>query len=93
MKEKLKKVFNRKRFVAVVLMALMAMVMSVGAFAEDEIPSATAGIQSAVTTALHTTQSDVMTTIAGVLPYALAIVGAVLVVNMGIKVFKKVSGK
>lgn len=93
MKEKLKKVFGPKRLVPTAILALMAMVMTIGAFAEGETPSATAGIQSAVTTALQTTQSDVMTTIAGVLPYALAIVGAVLVVTMGIKVFKKISGK
>lgn len=50
-------------------------------------------ITSAVTTALATVQSDAMSLIAGVLPYALAIVGAVLVVTIGIKVFKRISGR
>lgn len=50
-------------------------------------------IQSAVSSALSSTQSDVMETIATVAPYGLAILGAILVITIGIKVFKKISGK
>lgn len=50
-------------------------------------------ITSAVKTALATVQSDALGIIGDVLPYALAIVGAVLVVTIGIKVFKRISGK
>lgn len=81
-------------------MALSAAVMAVAALgctslasAEGESASGTAAIQSAVTTALSTTQSDAMTLIASVLPYALAIVGAIIVVTIGIRVFKKISGR
>lgn len=55
--------------------------------------SATSGITTAVTGALSTVQSDALSMISSVLPYALAIVGAVLVVTIGIRVFKRISGK
>lgn len=50
-------------------------------------------ITTAVKTALNTVQSDAMGLIGDVLPYALAVMGAVLVVSIGIKVFKKVTGR
>lgn len=88
--EKLKKSPRAKRLSVLALSIVAVLAMAVPGFAEG---SATAGIQSAVTTALATTQSDILTTIAGVLPYALAIVGAVMVVTIGVKVFKKISGR
>ena len=50
-------------------------------------------ITTAVKTALATVQSDAQGLIGDVLPYALAVMGAVLVVTIGIKVFKKVTGR
>lgn len=50
-------------------------------------------ISSAVTTALSTVQTDALGLIASVLPYALAVVGAVIVVTIGIRVFKKIAGR
>ena len=50
-------------------------------------------ITTAVKTALATVQSDAQGLIGDVLPYALAVMGAVLVVGIGIKVFKKVTGR
>lgn len=50
-------------------------------------------ITTAVKTALVTVQSDATGLIGDVLPYALAIMGAVLVVSIGIRVFKKVTGR
>lgn len=50
-------------------------------------------ITSAVTTALQSVQSDSMSLIGSVLPYALAIMGAVIVVMVGIRVFKRVAGR
>lgn len=85
------KIKSKRAGVMLTIMSLTALAMCVAANAEGE--SASAGIQSAVTTALATTQSDAMTLIASVLPYALAIVGAVLVVTIGIRVFKKISGR
>ena len=55
--------------------------------------SAVSGIASAVTTGLGTIQSEAVSLIGSVLPYALAVMGAVLVVSIGIKVFKKVTGR
>lgn len=55
--------------------------------------TAMSSITSAVTTALGTVQSDALSLIASVLPYALAIVGASIVVMVGIRVFKRVAGR
>lgn len=48
-------------------------------------------ITTAVTTALATVQSDALALIAAVLPYALAIMGAIVVVTIGIRAFKRAS--
>lgn len=50
-------------------------------------------ITNAVKTALATVQSDATGLIGDVLPYALAVMGAVLVVSIGIRVFKRVTGR
>ena len=50
-------------------------------------------ITSAVQTALFAVQNDAMDLVGSVLPYALAVMGAVLVVSIGIRVFKKVTGR
>lgn len=60
---------------------------------EGGAANAMSGISTAVTTALGTVQSDALGLIASVLPYALAIVGAVIVVSIGMKVFRKVTGR
>jgi len=87
------KVSGKRAAMVAAIMALTALMSTSLAFAEGEGASGTAAIQSAVTTALATTQSDAMTLIASVLPYALAIVGAIIVVTIGIRVFKKISGR
>ena len=50
-------------------------------------------ITSAVQTGLFAVQNDAMALIGTVLPYGLAVMGAVLVISIGIKVFKKVTGR
>lgn len=55
--------------------------------------NAMAGITSAVTTALATVQTDALSLISSVLPYALAIIGAVIVVKIGLRVFRSVTGR
>lgn len=62
------------------------------ALAEGETSDYSA-VTSAVSTGLQGVQTSAMTLIGTVIPYALTVMGAVLVVTIGIKVFKKVSGK
>ena len=50
-------------------------------------------ITTAVKTALATVSTDAQSLIGDVLPYALAIMGAGLVVSIGIKVFINVTGR
>lgn len=49
-------------------------------------------VTSALTTAITTIASDAMGAISAILPVALPIVGASLVVTIGLKVFKRVTG-
>ncbi|CAB1247936.1 protein of unknown function [Ruminococcaceae bacterium BL-6] len=48
-------------------------------------------VSAAFGTALSTIQSDVMGMIAQAVPYGLAIMGAMLVVTIGVKAFKRFS--
>ena len=59
----------------------------------DPTPPATTGVTSAVTTALSTVSTDAMSMISSVLPYALAVAGAVIVIMLGVKVFKRITGR
>ena len=52
-----------------------------------------AGVTTALTSGITTVAGDAMSAIASVVPVALPIMGAVVVVGIGIKVFKKVSGR
>lgn len=49
------------------------------------------GITTALTTALGTISSNVMSVFGDVLPAALTIVGAVIVVTLGVKMFKRIA--
>ena len=50
-------------------------------------------VVSALTSALTTTASQCQEAIAAVLPVALPVMGAIVVVGIGIKIFKKVTGR
>lgn len=50
-------------------------------------------VTSALSTGLQTVQTNALSLIGTVLPYALTVMGAILVVSIGIKVFKKVTGR
>lgn len=50
-------------------------------------------VVSALTAALTTTATECKDAIAAVLPVALPVMGAIVVVGIGIKIFKKVTGK
>lgn len=46
-------------------------------------------ISSALTTAMTTVATDMMSAIGDILPIALPVTGAMLVIGLGVKVFKK----
>ncbi len=52
-----------------------------------------ATVTGALTTGITTIASDAMSAVGSVVPVALPIMGAVVVVGIGIKVFKKVAGR
>lgn len=51
------------------------------------------GIVSTLTTSFSTVADNALTVIKAGLPYGLTIVGTVLAITIGIRVFKKVTGK
>lgn len=48
---------------------------------------------SALTSAFSTVASDALSAVQGILPIALPVLGALIVVGVGIKIFKKVTGR
>lgn len=76
---------NYKKLLALIGCLAMIVALSVPAFAT------TPDIPGAVSAALATVQSDALSLIATVLPYALAIMGAIVVVTVGIRAFKRAS--
>lgn len=61
--------------------------------AQEGAVSGMEAITTAVKTALATVQSDATALIGDVLPYALTVMGAVLVVTIGVRVFKRITGR
>lgn len=76
--------FGKRGLALCAVLALM-LCLTAGAFAQSP------DIPGAVSTALQTVQSDALSLIATVLPYALAIMGALVVVTIGIRAFKRAS--
>lgn len=74
-----------KRALALCGVLCLMLCLTAGAFAEG-----TGGdISGAVSTALASVQNDALSLIATVIPYALAIMGAIVVVTVGIRAFKR----
>lgn len=76
--------FSKKALALCGVLCLM-LCLTAGAFAQGP------DIPGAVSTALATVQTDALNLIATVLPYALAIMGALVVVTIGIRAFKRAS--
>lgn len=74
-----------KRGIALLGCLVLMLCLAVPAFADGS------AIETAVTGALTTVQSDALSMIAAVLPYALAIMGAIVVITIGIRAFKRTS--
>ena len=53
------------------------------------LTATTASVTESLPSALSTTASDMMGAVSSIVPVAVPVVGAILVVTLGIKVFKK----
>lgn len=67
--------------------------MGGGLLASEATGASFETIKAALTTAFTTVSSNISDVIAVALPIALALVGTVLAINIGIKFFKKITGK
>lgn len=79
----------KKRVISLFAMCLVFVALAVPAFAT----SSESGVTSAMTTAFSTIASDAMSLIAAVIPVALPILGAVVLVTIGIRMFRKITGR
>lgn len=84
---------KHKRATAMLFALVLAFAMAIPAFATGESGSDASAITGAVSSGLQSVQTQAMSLIATILPYALGIMGAVLVVMIGIRVFKSVAKK
>lgn len=75
-----------KKLLAVMMSVIMAMAISVFAFAES-----TGTASSAVTSAMQTVAGDMIATGNAVIPIALTVVGISLVVIFGVRMFRKIA--
>lgn len=80
----------KKRLVVLLCMVVVFAVSAVPAFAES---TGSSGITSAMTTAFSTIASDAMSLISSVIPVALPILGAIVLVTIGIRMFRKITGR
>ena len=78
-----------KRKVITALVPVAAMVSSVPALAQEASGTA----NSAVVTAMTSTAQDMTATGTAILPIALGVIGLILVVTFGIKIFKGIVRK
>lgn len=59
----------------------------------EKAQAATNPVVTALSTAFSTVASDAMDAISAILPIALPVMGAIVVVTIGIKIFRKVTGR
>lgn len=82
---------NCKKFVAVAsgfTMAVAPVSYSLVASAEESSGNYTA-LENAMTSSMSATTNSMISVIGKILPYVLVVVGAVLVITLGIRLFKK----
>lgn len=77
---------------ASVLSVLALSLLSVSAFATDSSGSI-AAVQEGMITGLTSASASVMDVLGSILPIALSVLAAVLVITIGIRVFRRVTGR
>lgn len=55
--------------------------------------SGATSVGDSLTSSLSTVASDALDTIGGILPVALPVLGAIIVISVGIRIFRKISGR
>lgn len=86
-----KHVKKAKAVVAASVVSAMSVICGVVAFAEE--PAGASNVRDQLKTSATSVASDIMGTITDILPIALPIMGAMLVVGIGIAIVRKVTKK
>ena len=88
------KFMNLKKKLAPTLMGgALAVATAVPAFASDPAGTGLSSVETALTTSFTSIGSSMTSLIGKILPVALPIMGALVLVGFGIKAFKKVTNK
>lgn len=82
----------KKKAVMLLTVATVAVATAVPAFA-DEAGTGLSSVETALTTSFTSVGSSMTSLVGKILPIALPIMGALLLVGFGIKAFKKVANK
>lgn len=86
--KKIKSFFKKNKAVlAGAIVSCMSALCCVSASANETDPYAS--LNSAMTTGFTSTQQSMLTSIGNIVPIVLVVVGAILVVNLGIRFFKR----
>lgn len=83
---------NIRKLAGGLLMVVLSLSLSVGAFATDSSGSLDT-VKTGMVTGLTAASASIMDVLGSILPIALGILAAVLVITIGIRVFRRVTGR
>lgn len=83
---------NLRKLAGGLLMVVLSLSLSVGAFATDSSGSLDT-VKTGMVTGLTAASASIMDVLGSILPIALGILAAVLVITIGIRVFRRVTGR
>ena len=83
----------KKKFVPALMGGALAVATAVPVFASETAGTGLSSVESALTTSFTSIGSSMTSVVGKILPIALPIMGALLLVGFGIKAFKKVANK
>lgn len=90
----MKKLGNLKRKLSLLCFsAVMLLMCSVPVLASGETDSSLSTVETALESSFKSVGSSMTSVVGKILPIALPIMGAVVLIGFGIKIFKKISGK
>lgn len=83
----------KKKVVMLLTVSTVAVATAVPAFASESAGTGLSSVETALTTSFTSVGSSMTSLVGKILPIALPIMGALLLVGFGIKAFKKVANK
>lgn len=92
LKEKIKNVWHKGKY-AIVTGALTASTALVPVISASAADTGDSGVRDSLKTGFTTCANDMKGAIGDILPIALGVLAAILVIGVGIKIFKRITGR